>query len=74
MQKDHTLLLRENTEFLKNELKSKNETIKSLIDTQTLILDSLKTTRINQYLVQEKVPDKAHEKVQEKVEKKSSKS
>ena len=44
MQKDHTLLLRDNTEFLKNELKSKGETIKSLIDTQTLILDS----RINQ--------------------------
>ena len=69
MQKDHTLLLRENTEFLKNELKSKDEIIKCLIDTQTLSLDSLKTTRINQDLVQEKVPDKAHEKVQEKVEK-----
>ena len=33
MQNDHTLLLRENTEFLKNELKSKDEIIKSLIDT-----------------------------------------
>ena len=68
MQKYHTFLLRENTEFLKNELKSKDETIKSLIETQTLILDSLKTTRINQDLVQEKVPDKTHEKVQEKFE------
>ena len=27
MQKDHTLLLRENTEFLKNELKSKDEIV-----------------------------------------------
>ena len=47
----------------------KDEIIISLIDIQTLILDSLKTTRINQDLVQEKVPDKAHEKVQENVEK-----
>ena len=69
MQKGNTLLLRENTEFLKNELKSKDEIIKSLIDTQTLILDSLKTTRINQDLVQEKVPDKHMKKCKKKSKK-----
>ena len=35
IRKDRSLLLNENIEFLKNELKSKDEMVKSLIETQT---------------------------------------
>ena len=42
IQKDRSLLLNENIEFLKNELKSKDEMIKSLIETQTLVLEAVK--------------------------------
>ena len=42
IQKDHSLLLNENIEFLKNELKPKDEMIKSLIETGTLVLQTVK--------------------------------
>ena len=42
IQKDRSLLQNENIEFLKNELKSKDEMIKSLIETQTLVLEAVK--------------------------------
>ena len=43
--KEHSLLLNENIELLKNELKSKDEMIKPLIDTQTLVLETVKKTQ-----------------------------
>ena len=47
IQKDRSLLLNENIEFLKNELKSKDEMIKSLIETQTLVLETVKNSKAN---------------------------
>ena len=47
IKKDHSLLLNENIEFLKSELKSKDEMIKSLIETQTLVLETLKNSKAN---------------------------
>ena len=47
IQKDRSLLLNENIEFLKNELKSKDEMINSLIETQTLVLETVKNSKAN---------------------------
>ena len=47
IQKDRSLQLNENIEFLKNELKSKDEMIKSLIETQTLVLQTVKIFKAN---------------------------
>ena len=44
IQKDRSLLLNENINFLKNKLKSKYEMIKSLIDHQTLVLETVKNS------------------------------
>ena len=38
---NHISILGEDIEFLKNELKSKDEMIKSLIETQTLVLETV---------------------------------
>ena len=50
--KEHSLLLNENIEFLKNELKSKDEMIKSLIDTQTLVLETVKNSKASPLITQ----------------------
>ena len=42
---NHTSILGEDNEFLKNELKSKDEMIKSLIETQTLVLETVKNSK-----------------------------
>ena len=47
IQKDRSLLLNENIEFLKNELKSKDEMIKSLTETKTLVLETVKNYKAN---------------------------
>ena len=53
IQKDRSLLLNENIEFLKNELKSKDEMIKSLIETQTLVLETVKNSKANPTITQD---------------------
>ena len=53
IQKDRSLLLNENIEFLKNELKSKDEMIKSLTETQTLVLDKVKNSKANPTITQD---------------------
>ena len=50
--KEHSLLLNENIELLKNELKSKDEMIKSLIDTQTLVLETVKNSKASPLITQ----------------------
>ena len=55
IQKDRSLLLNENIEFLKNELKSKDEMIKSLIETQTLVLETVKNSKANPTITQDKI-------------------
>ena len=47
IQKDRSLLLNENIEFLKNELKSEDEMIKSLMETQNLVLETVKNSIAN---------------------------
>ena len=49
---NHTSILGEDIEFLKNELKSKGEMIKSLIETQTLVLETVKNSKTNPTTVQ----------------------
>ena len=49
---NHTSILGEDIEFLKNELKSKDEMIKSLIETQTLVLETVKNSKTNPRTVQ----------------------
>ena len=46
-QNSNTDLLKENVEHLKKELNSKDELIKSLIDTQTPILDTIGKSKRN---------------------------
>ena len=53
IQKDRSFLLNENIELLKNELKSKDEMIKSLIETQTLVLEAVKNYKANLTITQE---------------------
>ena len=53
IQKDRSLLLNENIEFLKNELKSKDEMIKSLTETQTLVLETVKNSKANPTITQD---------------------
>ena len=55
IQKDHSLLLNENIEFLKNELKPKDEMIKSLIETQTLVLETVKNSKANPKIAQDEI-------------------
>ena len=55
IQKDRSLLLNENIEFLKNELKSKDEMIKSLIETQTLVLETVKNSKANPTIIQDEI-------------------
>ena len=55
IQKDRSLLLNENIEFLKNELKSKDEMIKSLIETQTLVLETVKNSKANPRITQDEI-------------------
>ena len=55
IQKDRSLLLNENIEFLKNELKSKDEMIKSLIETQTLVLETVKNSKANPTITQDEI-------------------
>ena len=47
IQKDRSLLLNENIEFLKNELKSEDEMIKSLMETENLVLETVKNSKAN---------------------------
>ena len=55
IQKDRSLLLNMNIEFLKNELKSKDEMIKSLIETQTLVLETVKNSKANPTITQDEI-------------------
>ena len=55
IQKDRSLLLNENIEFLKNELKSKYEMIKSVIETQTLVLETVKRSKANLTITQDEI-------------------
>ena len=55
IQKDRSLQLNENIEFLKNELKSKDEMIKSLIETQTLVLETVKNSKANPTITQDEI-------------------
>ena len=55
IQKDCSLLLNENIEFLKYELKSKDEMIKSLIETQTLVLETVKNSKANPRITQDEI-------------------
>ena len=50
--KEHSLLLNENIELLKNELKSKDEMIKFLIETQTLVLETVKNSKASPLITQ----------------------
>ena len=72
--KEHSLLLNENIELLKNELKSKDEMIKSLIDAQMLVLETVKNSKASPLIKQaEKEKNKIVEetpKKQKNVEKK----
>ena len=52
--KEHSLLLNENTELLKNELISTDEMIKSLINTQTLVLETVKNSKASPLITQAK--------------------
>ena len=47
-QNSNTDLLKENVEYLKKELNSKDELIKSLFDTQTAILDTIEKSKRNE--------------------------
>ena len=47
IQKDRSLLLNANIEFLKNELKSEDEMIKSLMETENLVLETVKNSKAN---------------------------
>ena len=47
IQKDRSLLPNENIEFLKSELKSKDEMTKSLTETETLLLETVKNSKAN---------------------------
>ena len=62
--KEHSLLLNENIELLKNELKSKVEMIKSLIDTQTLVLETVKNSKASPLITQAE-KEKNHKIVEE---------
>ena len=62
--KEHSLLLNENIELLKNELKSKDEMIKSLIDTQTLVLETVKNSKASPLITQAE-KEKNHKIVEE---------
>ena len=50
-----SLLLNENIEFLKNELKSKDEMIKSLIKIQTLVLETVKNSKANPTITEDEI-------------------
>ena len=62
--KEHSLLLNENIELLKNELKSKDEMIKSLIDTQTLVFETVKNSKASPLITQAE-KEKNHKIVEE---------
>ena len=47
-QNSNTDLLKENAEYLKKELNSEDELIKSFIDTQTAILDTIGKSKTNE--------------------------
>ena len=47
-QNSNTGLLKENAEYLKKELNSKDELIKSLVDTQTAILETIEESKRNE--------------------------
>ena len=64
IQKDRSLLLNENIEFLKNELKSKDEMIKSLIKAQTLVLETVENSKVNPTITQDEI-GKNHKSVEE---------
>ena len=53
IQKGRSVLLNENIEFLKNELKSKDKMIKSLIETQTL--ETVKSSKANPTITQDEI-------------------
>ena len=55
IQKDRSLQLNENIEFLKNKLRSKDEMIKSLIETQTLVLETVKNSKANPTITQDEI-------------------
>ena len=54
-QKDRSLLVNEDIEILKNELKSKDEMIKSLIATQTLVLETGINSKANPTITQDEI-------------------
>ena len=62
--KEHSLLLNGNIELLKNELKSIDEMIKSLIDTQTLVLETVKNSKASPLIIQAE-KEKNHKIVEE---------
>ena len=47
-QNSNTDLLKENVEYLKKELNSKDELIKSLVNTQTVILETIGKSKRNE--------------------------
>ena len=53
IKKDRSLVLNGIIEFLKNKLKSKDEMIKSLIETQTLVLETVKNSKANPTITQD---------------------
>ena len=55
IQKGRSLLLNENIEFLKNKLKSKDEMIKSLTETQSLVLKTVKNPKANPTITQDEI-------------------
>ena len=62
--KEHSLLLNENIELIKNELKSKDEMIKSFTDTQTLVLETVKNSKAS-LLITQAEKEKNHKIVEE---------
>ena len=55
IKKDRSLVLNGIIEFLKNKLKSKDEMIKSLIETQTLVLETVKNSKANPTITQDEI-------------------
>ena len=55
IQKECSLLLNENIQLLKNKLKSKDEMIKSLVETQILVLETVKSFKANPTITQDEI-------------------
>ena len=55
IQKECSLLLNENIQLLKNKLKSKDEMIKSLVETQILVSETVKSFKANPTITQDEI-------------------